>query len=133
MELRAIIRSVIRRNVWVRCCWFLLSDRIITPLQNAMNIGSKAGTIAHFSVEDMAAYADKIFADYTNLLTYTAKSMFPLFCELQSGLVKLMADGVINSENMGDNWNWIKTTIEKIEMKENEVLVSELERILDDE
>ncbi|MBT4042999.1 MAG: methyltransferase domain-containing protein [Rhodospirillaceae bacterium] len=33
-----------------------------------MNIGSKAGTIAHFSVEDMAAYADKIFADYTNLL-----------------------------------------------------------------
>ena len=59
--------------------------------------------------------------------------MFPLFCELQSGLVKLMADGVINSENMGDNWNWIKTTIEKIEMKENEVLVSELERILDDE
>lgn len=66
-------------------------------------------------------------------LTYTAKTLFPLFCDLQSGLVKLMAEGVINSENMGDNWNWIKTTIEKIEMKENEVLVSELEPILDDE
>jgi hypothetical protein len=66
-------------------------------------------------------------------LSYTAKSLFPLFSNLQSGLVKLMSEGVLTPENMGDHWDWLQTTLDKIEMSEHDALVIELNRILDDE
>ncbi len=66
-------------------------------------------------------------------LSYTARTLFPLFSNLQSGLAKLVSEGVLTPENLGEHWAWLRTTLEKIEMSEHEVLVTELERILDDE
>ena len=66
-------------------------------------------------------------------LAYAARSLFPHFCALQSGLAKLMAEGALSADNMGEHWIWLKTTIERLEMEEHEALVAELERILDDD
>jgi hypothetical protein len=64
-------------------------------------------------------------------LSYAARALFPHFCNLQSGLSKMMADGQLSAENMGEDWLWFKSALERLEMEEHEVLVSELERILD--
>ncbi len=65
-------------------------------------------------------------------LSYTARRLFPLFSELHSGLVKLISDGVITPENTGEHWHWLRSTIDKIQMRTHEVLAEELERILRD-
>ena len=58
---------------------------------------------------------------------------FPPVSARHAALSKLMDDGRISPENMGENWLWLKSTIDRIEMSKHEMMVAELERIIDDD